>query len=237
MSIAIISDIHANLEALEAVLKSALKQKVKKIYCLGDIVGYGPDPNECLKLVRESCDAVLVGNHDHAAIGKADVQYFNQYAKTAAFWTKEKLTKENIKYISSLPFTYQDGEMLMVHASPTNPSHWYYILSAYDALLEMQSFSQSLCFIGHSHVPVIYSDDQVFKGEHYQFDSEQKSIVNVGSVGQPRDGNYKACYALYDSDTNSLDYIRVEYELQKTYSKIVKEGLPLFLAERLLKGY
>lgn len=237
MAIALISDIHANIEALEAVFKSIGQYDVESICCLGDIVGYGPNPNECVNLIREKCAHVLIGNHDYAAIGKTDIEYFNQYAKAAAYWTRKHLTEENKKYLAALPFTHQNDEMLMVHASPTNPAHWYYILNPYDAQIEMEAFSQPLCFIGHSHVPLIYSTNNVIKDTYFSFKSEQKYIVNVGSVGQPRDGNHKACYALYDPDTHSLDYIRLDYEVQKTYSKIIKEGLPPFLAERLLKGY
>ena len=237
MTAAIISDIHANLEALQAVFKSIDQYGVDAVYCLGDIVGYGPNPNECIELVRKKCDHVLIGNHDYAAIGKTNIEYFNQYAKAAAYWTREHLTSKNKEYLTSLPFTHQNDEMLMVHASPTNPAHWYYVLNPYDAQIEMQSFNQPLCFIGHSHVPVIYSESDVFRGAYFNFESGQKYIVNAGSVGQPRDGNHKACYALYDMRTQSLNYIRLEYEVQKTYSKILKAGLPPFLAERLLKGY
>lgn len=237
MSIAIISDIHANLEALEAVLKSIKQYDVESIYCLGDVVGYGPNPNECVDLVRENCTSVLIGNHDHAAIGKTDIEYFNQYAKAAAYWTREHLSDDNKAYLAKLPFSHQNDDMIMVHASPTNPEHWYYILNPYDAQVEMQSFNQRLCFIGHSHVPIIYSENDTIKSSFLRFEEEQKYIVNVGSVGQPRDGNHKSCYALYHPDSHSMDFIRLEYELQKTYSKIIKAGLPPFLAERLLKGY
>lgn len=237
MAIAIISDIHANLEALQSVLKSVKQYDVEAIYCLGDIVGYGPNPNECVDLVRENCEHVLVGNHDFAAIGKTDIEYFNQYAKAAAFWTRDHLTKENINYLASLPFTHQNDDMIMVHASPTNPAHWYYVLNPYDAHAEMQSFNQPLCFIGHSHVPIVYSEKDAIKDTYVRFKKQHKYIINVGSVGQPRDGNYKVCYALYDKNNHSLDYIRLDYDVQATYSKILKEGLPAFLAERLLKGY
>lgn len=237
MAIAIISDIHANLEALQAVMKSIKQYEVEAIYCLGDTVGYGPNPNECLELVREVSEKVLVGNHDYAAIGKADIEYFNQYAKAAAKWTRKSLTAENKNYLKSLPFTHQNNELLMVHASPTNPAHWYYVLNQYDAQAEMQSFSQPLCFIGHSHVPIVYSAKKGHKSTYMRFKKEQKYIVNVGSVGQPRDGDYRACYALYNQENHSLDYIRLDYDVNSTYSKIKKAGLPEFLAERLLKGY
>jgi len=237
MSIAIVSDIHANLEALQVVLESIRKKQADEIYCLGDIVGYGPNPNECVQLIREKCTRVLVGNHDYAAIGKADISYFNPNAKSAALWTRKKLKSEHMQYLSKLKFTHQNDEMLMVHASPTNPKHWYYVMSAEDASMEMQAFSQALCFIGHSHLPVIYTAERAIKTSHFRFEPEQKYVVNVGSVGQPRDGNPKACYALYEPTTKELEYVRLAYDVQTTYSKIIKEGLPTFLADRLLKGY
>jgi diadenosine tetraphosphatase ApaH/serine/threonine PP2A family protein phosphatase len=237
MAIAILSDIHANLEALNTVLASIKEKEITSIYCLGDIVGYGPNPNECVNLVRENCQNVLVGNHDFAAIGRTDVEYFNKYAKAAAYWTRSHLSAENKEYLSYLPFTHQNDQMLMVHASPTNPAHWYYVLNPYDAQIEMQAFSQPLCFIGHSHVPLIYSETDVYKAVAMKLEKKQKYIVNVGSVGQPRDGNHQACYCIYKPEEHAIEYVRLEYDVQKTYAKIIKEGLPAFLAERLLKGY
>jgi len=187
MLFAIISDIHGNLEALQTVLEYLQKKKVEQIFCLGDVVGYGPNPNECVSLVREHCSTVLMGNHDYAAIGKANLEYFNEFARMATFWTRDVLTPENRKYLEALPLTHQTDQYLMVHASPTNPEHWYYVLSVDEAQIEMQSFTQDLCFIGHSHVPVIYSEKQMFKKTTFTFEQNQKYIVNVGSVGQPRD--------------------------------------------------
>lgn len=237
MPIAIISDIHGNLEALEKVFKYIDAQKIEKVYCLGDVVGYGPNPNECVEMVRQRCEIVLMGNHDYAAIGKANIDYFNQYAREAVLWTREMLSDENHEYLQSLPFTHQNDDLLMVHASPTNPKHWYYVLSQHEAQIEMHAFSQPLCFIGHSHVPVIYNMKDIFKKESFNFEQSQKYIVNVGSVGQPRDGDHRSCFAIYDQDENSINYVRLDYNKEKTYKKIIKAKLPLFLADRLLKGY
>lgn len=237
MPIAIISDIHGNLEALEQVFRYVESQKIEKIYCLGDVVGYGPNPNECVEKVRRRCEIVLMGNHDYAAIGKANIDYFNQYAREAALWTRQTLSEENHAYLQGLPFTHQNDEMIMVHASPTNPKHWYYVLSRHEAEIEMHAFNQPLCFIGHSHVPLIYGLNGMFKGEVYNFEQSQKYIVNVGSVGQPRDGDPRACLVIFDEEARSLRYVRLEYDVQKTYKKIIKAKLPQFLAERLLKGY
>lgn len=237
MSIAIISDIHSNLEALQTAFEYIDQKEIKTVYCLGDIVGYGPNPNECVDLVRERCDVVLMGNHDYAAIGLANIEYFNEYAKTSTYWTIENLTAENKGYLSNLPFSHQNDDQIFVHSSPSNPSHWYYVLSIQDAQIEMQSFDQKVCLIGHSHVPVIFTEKNFYRQTPFQLEPNEKYIVNVGSVGQPRDGNAHLCFSILDEEKNSIEFIRLNYDLQKTYSKIIKTGLPMFLAERLLKGY
>jgi diadenosine tetraphosphatase ApaH/serine/threonine PP2A family protein phosphatase len=236
MAIAIISDIHGNLEALSTALDYISGQGIKEIYCLGDVVGYGPNPNECVDIVRQKCKVTLMGNHDYAAIGLARIEYFNQYAKMATYWTMDRLTKENQEFLKQLPFIYQTESMIMVHASPSKPSHWYYILSQNDARVEMQSFKQNVCFVGHSHVPVVYSQTETFKGD-VKIEPNEKYIVNVGSVGQPRDGDPRSCFVIFDPETGKVNYVRLKYEVERTYQKIIKSGLPTFLAERLLKGY
>jgi len=236
-SIALISDIHGNLEALQTVLSYIDEQGIGNIYCLGDVVGYGPNPNESVEIVRERCQVVLMGNHDYAAIGKANIDYFNDFARKAAFWTRETLKNENMAYLQSLPFTHQNDELLMVHASPTNPEHWYYVLTQHEAQIEMNAFIQPLCFIGHSHVPVVYTQTEKFQTDEFKFEPKKKYIVNVGSVGQPRDGDPRACLAIMDMKEKKISYVRLVYNVQKTYKKIIKAGLPPFLAERLLKGY
>ncbi|NOX88862.1 MAG: metallophosphoesterase family protein [Calditrichaeota bacterium] len=236
MAIAIISDIHGNLEALSTALDYIKKQGINEIYCLGDIVGYGPNPNECVEIVRQQCKVVLMGNHDYAAIGLARIEYFNEYAKRATYWTMDRLSQENYEFLKALPFMYQTDRMIMVHASPTNPEHWYYILSMSDAQMEMQSFKQNICFVGHSHVPVIFNQKAAIR-DNISIEPNQKYIVNVGSIGQPRDGDPRLCFVIFEPDTGQINYVRLEYDIENTYQKIIKNGLPTFLAERLLKGY
>lgn len=237
MAIAIISDIHSNLEALETALDFIDSRNIEEINCLGDIVGYGPNPNECVQLIRERCDIVLMGNHDYAAIGLANVDYFNEYAKIATQWTMNALSRKNVDYLKTLPFSHQTDDALMVHSSPTNPSHWYYVLSLQDALIEMRAFTQPICFIGHSHVPGIFSKKQIVRTQTMKIEPNEKYIVNVGSVGQPRDGIPESSIVIYDPDARTIEYKRLEYDIKSTYSKIIRAGLPVFLAERLLKGY
>ena len=236
MAIAVISDIHGNLEALSTALGYIDEHGIKDIYCLGDVVGYGPNPNECIEIVRQRCNVVLMGNHDYAAIGLARIEYFNQFAKMATYWTMERLTKANQEFLKQLPFIYQTDNMIFVHAAPSNPSHWYYILSVEDARMEMESFKQNVCFVGHSHVPVIYTEDKAIKSD-IKIEHNQKYIVNVGSIGQPRDGDPRLSFVIYEPNDGALKYIRLNYNVEKTYQKIIKSGLPTFLAERLLKGY
>jgi diadenosine tetraphosphatase ApaH/serine/threonine PP2A family protein phosphatase len=238
MKIAILSDIHSNLEALDAALEYIRGRDIDNIYCLGDIVGYGPNPNECVERIRENCKVALMGNHDYAAVGMADIEYFNDYARASVFWTRDTLSQENLTYLESLPFSYEEEAFLLVHSSPSNPSRWHYILSREIAEIEMDYFKQPLCFIGHSHVPVVYSADQAIREHHISLDTDgRKYIINVGSIGQPRDGEPKLCFVVYDTESRELEYVRLHYPVNTTYEKIIKNGLPVFLAERLLKGY
>ena len=161
----------------------------------------------------------------------------HDYAKMATFWTINTLTQSNKERLKKLPFTHQNDQMIMVHSSPTNPSHWYYVLSIPDAQIEMQAFNQQLCLIGHSHVPVIFTDKEMLRGTSFHIEQNKKYIVNVGSIGQPRDGNPKSCFVIYNDEESKIEFVRLEYDVQKTYKKIIRSGLPIFLAERLLKGY
>jgi diadenosine tetraphosphatase ApaH/serine/threonine PP2A family protein phosphatase len=237
MAIAIISDIHANLEALREVFNYIDGHNVEKVYCLGDIVGYGPNPNECIELIRDRCEAVIMGNHDYAAIGLANIEYFNEYAKMSTYWTIENISEDNLKYLRGLPFSHQTESLIFVHSSPSKPSSWYYVLSVQDARTEMQSFEEHICLIGHSHVPVVFSGQNFNRETTQKLQSNRKYIINVGSVGQPRDGNPNTCFTVLDEEKNIVEFVRLDYDIDATYEKIVKAGLPLFLAERLLKGY
>ncbi|MGD9488822.1 MAG: metallophosphoesterase [Calditrichaceae bacterium] len=237
MVIAVLSDIHGNLEALETVFRYIDENPVDKIYCLGDIVGYGPNPNECVELIRKRSDITLMGNHDYAALGLANIEYFNEYAKMSTHWTISNLEKENEEFLRKLPFSHQSDGIILVHASPANPPYWHYILSFEEAKNELKAFNESICFIGHSHVPVIFSNNRAYKQSPFRIEQNQKYIVNVGSVGQPRDGNPKACFVVFDQSAGELEHVRLEYDVEKTYKKIIRAGLPVFLAERLLKGY
>ena len=238
MPIAIISDIHGNLEALQVVLQYLQENNIDEIYCLGDIVGYGANPNECLELIARISTKVLMGNHDHAAIGLTNINYFNDYAKISTYWTYSILSAENKNFISSLDFTWEMDRILLVHSTPSNPPGWHYIITEQDTRSEYESFSQNVCFIGHTHLPSIFSQKKgMVKAQKYVLNEQDKYIVNVGSVGQPRDGNPMTCFCVYTSDTGQLEYVRLNYDVAVTREKIIKAGLPLYLGDRLLNGY
>lgn len=238
MPVAIISDIHGNLEALKEVLTYIDAHGIEKVYCLGDIVGYGPNPNECVEIISERCEHVVIGNHDHAAIGLTSTEYFNDFAKISTHWTTNNLTEENKDFLHDLEFTFSTDKFLAVHSTPSAPTMWHYILSEVDAQHEFKYFDEKICFIGHSHFPIIFNNRAGFtRAPEVQLEPDDKYVVNVGSVGQPRDGNPKTCFCVYDENDDSIQFIRLNYDVNKTREKIIKAGLPVFLADRLTKGY
>jgi len=242
MKIALISDIHSNLEAFQAVMASFAGHDIEKVMFLGDIVGYGANPNECIDLLRCVADHYIAGNHDFAAVDKTDISYFNPYAQEAVLWTKEVLTRQNALFLSSLPLTDALHDFMVVHSSPLHPELWDYVVYFSDAQIGFRNFTQQLCFIGHSHHPGIFIQDRAGRISAEErvtmnFKEGNRYIINIGSVGQPRDGNPLSSYGLYDTETNEYRLIRVEYNIALAQQKIIAAGLPRFLAERLSVGY
>jgi len=220
---AIFSDVHANLHALNRVLEDIEQQKVDQIICLGDLVGYGAFPNQVVDKIRETCEVVIAGNHDHAAINLMDISAFNEYAHRAVIWTRQKLTADNVRWLQARPMSKVVEDIQFVHASPINPSKWDYIFSKDDAQRAMEKADASTVFVGHTHVPFDYT-------------TRNGRIINVGSAGQPRDGDPRASYVLFDSNTGERQFVRVEYDVYGAKDAIILEGLPPFLAERLVLG-
>ncbi len=237
MIIAIISDIHGNLEALTEVFNYLENNKISEVYCLGDVVGYGPNPNECIDLIANKCKKSIIGNHDHAALGLTSIEYFNDFAKLSTYWTTNQLNNKSKDFLLSLDFQFGTTDYFLVHSSPSDPKMWNYILSADDAKNEFRYFEQKICFIGHSHYPIIFSKRGLFRKRQVLLDESNKYIVNVGSTGQPRDGDSRACFCLYDLEQKVIEYVRIEYDIETTRKKIQKAGLPMFLADRLTKGF
>ncbi|MBT5872078.1 MAG: metallophosphoesterase family protein [Candidatus Latescibacteria bacterium] len=242
MRYGLFSDIHGNLEALQAVTAALNEENVDIFWCLGDIVGYGANPNECLEQVWDTTSDVIAGNHDFAAVGKVDLTYFNRNAAEAALWTMQNLSRAGSSYLSNLPFVLRNGEVMAVHATPSEPGKWGYILSLSIAEMEFGALPAdvTVCFVGHTHDPVIfYSDDEdygVVPGMQCNLIPGLRYIINVGSVGQPRDGDPRAAYCVYDSDTSLVEIKRVVYDVDEAQKKIRKAGLPEFLATRLAFG-
>lgn len=241
MRYAIFSDIHSNIEAFQAVVEAVEQKNADKRIFLGDVVGYGASPNECVNLVREWSDYVLGGNHDYAAVGKTDTSYFNQYAKAAIIWTTQNLSEENKLYLSSLPAIGNDNFITFAHSSPFEPESWHYIGNINDARKNFYHFEGQLCFIGHSHQPVIVEkkEDGTVRGIKERtilLNEGSRYIVNDGSVGQPRDGNPNASFCIYDTDKKEVEIHRVSYDIESQQAKMRIANLPDYLINRIAIG-
>jgi predicted phosphodiesterase len=241
MRYGIFSDIHANLEALGAVLRELDKADVDEMICLGDVVGYGPNPNECVALVKEKVKVCLAGNHDVAPLGGLDVQYFNYVARKAIEWTAKELTEEAKVFLRERPMTQAYETFFIVHATPLQPEKWSYILSMGDAEDNFEGFTQQTCFVGHSHSAWCvekFEDGRPETREHYPIllNDGARYLINVGSVGQPRDRNPDAAFGILDVENKTYEVRRVPYDIPVTQKKILKAGLPELLAERLALG-
>lgn len=240
MRYAVLSDVHSNLEALEAVLKDIEKRKIEYILFLGDAVGYGPNPNECIEILEGKCKIMLAGNHDWVAIGLTNITYFNEYAQYAIKWTMGIITEKSKKILKSLPVKKESKEedFLLVHSTPKEPEEWHYLLTLWDAEINFHYFENKFCFLGHSHQPFIIervpSGELVTYKDETRINKSSRYIINAGSVGQPRNGDPRACYAIIDDE--KIEIIRVPYDIVSIQNKMRKEHLPYTLIERLLIG-
>lgn len=242
MKTALISDLHGNLEALEAVLLDVKEKAVNEIVCLGDLVGYGANPNECIEIVREVAGAVIAGNHDWAVLGKTDYSNFNPVARSAVEWTKKNTKPKNLEYLDRLELVarHEAESLLFVHSTPHNPQDWNYLFDLIDFRDQLQYFTERVCLIGHSHEPLFVqafdASVKLVEENPLKFEKGARYIINVGSVGQPRDLDPRASYTLFDSGSGTAEIVRVSYDIAKAQSKILQAGLPEFLALRLARG-
>jgi diadenosine tetraphosphatase ApaH/serine/threonine PP2A family protein phosphatase len=243
MRVAVISDIHGNLHALQAVLQAVERERPDEVWCLGDLVGYGARPNECCAVVRERAGLCLVGNHDLVALGSdnVDLSEFNNEAAAAAQWTRSALSEESRGFLASLePAAVREGVELF-HASPRDPV-WEYVLTVEAALAALQLTVAPVVLVGHSHIPLAISlDNGELSGDHAPFGTEKdlgkaRWLLNPGSVGQPRDGDPRAAWLLLDLDARQASFRRQDYDIEGTQSEIREEGLPDALATRLASG-
>ncbi|MBX6326792.1 MAG: metallophosphoesterase family protein [Chthoniobacterales bacterium] len=239
MRFAIFSDIHANLEALEAVLASARDHRCTHFVCLGDVVGYNANPHECVERIRELACPVVKGNHDEQASRAVSSEDFNELAERAIKWTREHLTEEDKDWLRLLPLHQQVHDFTIVHATLDTPGQWGYVFNTLDAAASFTYQRTTLCFFGHTHVPMVFIRDESVrreKLERVRIEPAKKYFINTGSVGQPRDGNWRAAYCIYDKENQLVEQVRVKYDLATAQKKIAKAGLPRLLAERLAIG-
>ena len=241
MKTVFIADAHGNFEALEAVWSALERERADRVVFLGDIVGYGASPNECVEMLKRLTGYAVLGNHDMVSTGRQSAEDFNPVARAALGWTRARLTRESKIFLESLPLMIDLETMLAVHATPARPESWRYILNLYDAEDAFASFQQQLCFIAHSHRPRIFvqmEDGSVETGapERVEPLPGRRYLINCGSVGQPRDGDPRSCYGVFDSSTGAYRLERVEYDIAAAQIKIIRAGLPDLLAKRLGTG-
>lgn len=239
----VLSDIHSNLEAFETVLDHA--GPVDQVWCLGDVVGYGPDPNGCVELLRSREHLCIAGNHDWATMGKLDLRDFNPDAREANLWNRNQLTPSNLAFLENLPESLVAGPFTLSHGSPRHPV-WEYILYASTAEMNFDHFDTPYCLVGHTHTPLVFLQSDDPEESAYEILpptdeplhlGRERLIVNPGSVGQPRDGDPRASYVLLDTEALTIQFHRVSYPVEKTQAKMLQVGLPARLVLRLGYGW
>jgi predicted phosphodiesterase len=239
MRYAVIADIHANLEAFEVVLADTKEQKCTHYCCVGDVVGYNANPKECLDIIRSMGMPVVKGNHDEYCSSEEDLEGFNPHAAEAVNWTRKQLGKEDRQWLRDLKYVRLVASFSMVHATLDGPQRWGYVFDKLAAAASFTYQNTSVCFFGHTHVPVAFVRDSVVRGGTYskfRVEPGKKYFVNVGAVGQPRDGNPKAGYVVYDLNEGTIELRRLDYDIPKAQKKIMEAGLPQRLADRLALG-
>ena len=239
MKYAIISDIHANLEALTSVMEDARSRGVDHFVCLGDIVGYNANPGECIDIVRELGCQVIMGNHDFYTILEEVPQIVNDRAKLSIEWTKKNISAEHMEWLSNLPLERRVGNFEIVHASKNDPTEWNYVINSIDAILHFHFQETPLCFFGHTHAPMYFSSNERKTHapiDRLELEPDVQYMVNVGSVGQPRGDDKRAQYVIYDTRARAIEYHRVEYDVATACEKIRAAGLPEHNALRLEKS-
>ena len=239
MKYAIIADIHANLEALDVVLKDAKAQECTHHCCLGDVVGYNANPKECLEIIREMNLPCVKGNHDEYCSLESNLEGFNPHAAEAIQWSRNQLTEDDREWLRNLKYIRMVASFSVVHATLDGPQRWGYVFDRLAAAASFTYQNTSVCFFGHTHVPVAFIRDTVVRGGTYskfKIEPGRKYFINVGSVGQSRDGVPKATYVIYNMDEGTVELRRLDYDIAKTQAKIRAAGLPERLAERLALG-
>ena len=233
MRIAVLSDIHANLDALTTALKLAEKQKADSVICLGDVVGYGPDPAACIELLRTTCEACVMGNHDESVAFDRGLNALPNDAQKVVRMHQRTLSDDHMEWLRTLPLRYDAYDATFVHASPDVPGEWFRLESFHAVQAQFAFFDGPICFVGHSHKPAVVSNKfgvlRVRRGHRF--------LVDVGSVGQPRDRDPRLAFVLFDTVEFSCELLREHYNVEETARRIKERGLPIVLAERLKQGW
>ncbi len=240
MRLALISDIHANLEALETALTDIRAKAIENIACLGDIINYGANPNECLNMTRRVAKIIIQGNHEAALASDRVASTFNPNAFQAILWTRKQISEEDRRILSSLPFTHVAEEYMLVHGTLETPEEFEYLFDPADALRNFPYMTAPVCFYGHTHTPMLFSQKDRralhLTAGKYPLSRENRYMINVGSIGQPRDHDPRLGYMIFDAAAFSVELVRLNYDIDTAAGKIKKAGLPTFLAERLRCG-
>jgi predicted phosphodiesterase len=246
MKIGVIADVHGNLEALDAVLSALKAEGMDRVVCLGDLVGYGPDPEACIEGIRTVSDLVVAGNHDWAAGGRISTVRFNPAARQTIEWTESKLSRESKDYLTGLPMGLETEGFTCVHASPDGSIDWPYLVSSNEAWTHSGPLENSVVLFGHTHIPTVFTKDgrrfrrqEGLGGTDFEIamKSQTAMLINPGSVGQPRDGKPDAAFGLIDTDRGVFRFMRAAYPVQDVQEKMRRAGLPGSLIERLAYGF
>ena len=239
---AILSDVHGNLPALNAVMDRIDRDSATDgILFLGDVLGYGAYPNECMDILRDRASVWVAGNHDHGVLDRTNLRVFNEYAREAILWCREQLSADHRKFIEEVPLVHEADRFTCVHATPDSPLAWDYIFTIAEAQRAFGALENEVCFFGHSHVPIILEERpgggiQVLHNTEMVLQPNHRYLINPGSVGQPRDGNPDAAFGTFDTETNTYRLVRVGYNIDDVAHAIIRAGLPAFLASRLYGG-
>ncbi|PYI88282.1 MAG: metallophosphoesterase [Verrucomicrobia bacterium] len=239
MRFAVLSDVHGNLEALQAVLADARQHRCTHFVCLGDIVGYNADPSACIRIVRELDCPTVKGNHDEQASLSDSSVDFNEMAEQAIMWTRAQLSEQDRSWLRCLPLQQSVHDFTIVHATLNDPGDWGYVFTTTEAMASFAYQQTALCFFGHTHVQGAFIRNVEVTPtvrDKIGIDSGKQYLVNAGSVGQPRDGDWRAAYCIYLPDDNLVEQRRVPYEIDRTRKKVLAAGLPRLLADRLVLG-
>jgi len=241
MRYGIFSDVHSNLEALDAVIEAYSRESIDQYLCAGDVIGYAANPRECIEKVKSIVPVCAAGNHDWAAVNLLSLDYFTPVASEAILWTRRCLDQVHRSFLESLQLVFENNDLTLVHSSLDNPQDFNYMYNGYSASRSFSLLKTNTCFVGHSHIPCVFIKD---KNENIVYNNSceiiiepgNKYIVNVGSVGQPRDNNPDASFCIYDTNARTIHIKRARYDVKQARQKIIEAGLPRFLGDRLLAG-